>query len=56
MRIHPTTLEQARKLAARASKNHNPSRAQFRNLVLEFIERLQDRIERKFPDPFKPMN
>lgn len=56
MKIAPTTLEQARKLAARASKNHNPSRSQFRDLVLEFIERIQDRIERKYPDPFNPIN
>jgi hypothetical protein len=49
MKHYSTITEQARKLAIRATKNHNPSRAQFKAIMQEFAVRILDRHAVKFP-------
>ena len=48
--IHSSTIQKAKRLAARAARSYdNPPQAAIRELVDTFIDRLQERIERKFP-------
>lgn len=47
--IHTDTLAKANRLAIRATRNLSPSREQLRELRNEFVNRIVDRLERKFP-------
>jgi hypothetical protein len=49
--IHSDTLAKANKLAKRAARPYpHATRQAIRELRDEFLERLQDRLERKFPE------
>lgn len=47
--LHDSTIIRATRLAKRATKNLIVSSQQLRELRNEFIDRIQDRLERKFP-------
>jgi hypothetical protein len=49
MIIHSDTIQRANRLANRATRNLQVTRNQLRDLRDEFVSRIVERLERKFP-------